>query len=71
MADTLAGSFNERQIFNERGIAFQVVTLTGGGWCVVRMEESKLPNVIVASEPTDDEAEAVATAERLRKEALN
>jgi hypothetical protein len=71
MADTLSGAFNKRQTFDDRGVLFVVMQCTAGGWAVVRMVEAELPNAVVAAAPVDDEGAAVATAERLRKEALN
>ncbi len=65
------GEWNHRQVFDERGILFMIVTLNCGHFCVVRMVEADLPNATVVSDGHfDSEVDVIAEAERLRKAAL-
>ncbi len=67
---SVSSAFNQRQAFNDRGVLFLVMQHHGGDWCVLRLEGPKLPKSKMVAKHIDNEAAAVATAERLRGEAL-
>lgn len=65
-----AGDFNARQKFDDRGLLWQIMELTKGGYAVIRFDRADPDHAIVASAEVSSVAEATELAEKLRKAAL-
>lgn len=64
------GEWNERQTF-VRGSMFLIASLAAGGFMVGRIDEAEPAKMIVAAVNLATVDEAVAAAQRLKKESLH
>lgn len=63
---SVAAAFNQKQVFNRNDVMFLVMERPAVGWCVLRVDGRSSPKATMVAERVDDEAGAVAIAERAR-----